>query len=111
MNILGITVFSHAHSHGGGGSCDHGKPSHGHSHDHGHSHGRTHSGNHGHSHSGGHSHSKKKGSANMQGKIFEKNIFNYLTLIGLPDIVISDIGADIEKVMRTVVLSLKHYLT
>ena len=96
MNILGITVFSHAHSHGGGGSCDHGKSSHGHSHDHGHSHSRSHSGNHGHSHSGGHSHEKKKGSANMQGKLFGKYIFNYLKLIGLPDNVSSDIGAIIE---------------
>lgn len=116
MNILGITVFSHAHSHGGGGSCDHGKSSHGHSHDHGHSHSRAHSGNHGHSHGGGHSHEKKKGSANMQGKVFGKHIFNYLKLIGLPDNASSDIGAiieggiEIEKTIRRAVLSLKHYL-
>ena len=116
MNILGITVFSHAHSHGGGGSCDHGKSSHGHSHDHGHSHSRAHSGNHGHSHGGGHSHEKKKGSANMQGKVFGKYIFNYLKLIGLPDNASSDIGAiiegwiEIEKTIRRAVLPLKHYL-
>jgi len=87
VNILGITVFSHAHSHGGK-SCDHGHSheNHGHSHEkhdhtheeHGHTHdsqekhGHSHSNNiHSHNNDSAHSHSEKKKdkqtSANMQG--------------------------------------------